>query len=70
MDQLWIFVIALNSASGFFVFVLTDLKVSACRPEERNNRETGKEKSRVLILWVDQIFISNNNCYQRYTNKK
>ena len=49
MDQLRILVIVLNSASGFLRVFLTGFKISACRPEDRFNRGTGKEKTMVLF---------------------
>ena len=50
MDQLRTFAIVLNSASVFFLhFHLTGFKISACREEERNNRATGKEKTKVIF---------------------
>ena len=44
VDQLWIIVIVLNSASLFFCFVLTGFKISACSSEEPNKRAKGKRK--------------------------
>ena len=49
MDQLPIFVTVLNSESGFLRFLLTASKISACRPGERNNRTTGKKRTRLLF---------------------
>ena len=62
MDQIQIFVILLNSESGFLRFLFTGFKISAWILEKYNNRATGKEKAGVLFSKVDEMFTFNNNC--------
>ena len=65
-------VTVLNSASIFILrFLLTDFEISSCRSEERDSRAMGKEKTRVLLSQVDEMFISRITVtLKRYTKKE
>ena len=58
-----------------YLTFLSGFIISACSPEKRNNRETGKEKQEYYFLrqmkcFFEIITATIKSDFQRYTNKK